>query len=88
VAHPVQVGARGGAGADVTQGVGAVEHLAPGGKVDPGQRIGDRFREAHRHSAECVDDAAEPADGIPAIDLRGTTRPLGAGIDIGAIEIR
>ncbi len=43
VDHPVEVGPRRGAGADIAERVAAVELLAARGQVDARQRIGDRL---------------------------------------------
>ena len=62
VDHPVQVGARRGAGADVAERVAAVQLLAARGQVDAGERVGDRLRRTHRHSADGVDQPCEAVE--------------------------
>ena len=62
VDHPIQVGARSGAGADEAERVAAVELLAAGGQVDAGERVADRFGRAHGHSADRVDHDGEPVE--------------------------
>ena len=67
VDHPIQVGPRRGAGADVAERVAAVELLTAGGQVDAGERVADRFGRAHGHSADRVDhdgEAVEPDLGV------------------------
>ena len=62
VVHPVQVGPRGGAGADIAERVAAVELLAARGQVDAGERVADRFGRAHGHSADRVDEHGETVE--------------------------
>ena len=67
VGHPVQVGARGRAGADVAERGPSVQLLAAGGQVDAGQRVADGLGRAHGDAADGVDhggEAVEPDLGV------------------------
>ena len=62
VDHPVEVGARCRAGADVAQRVAPVEGLAAGGQIDAGQRIVDRVGGTDVDAAERVDQSGEAVE--------------------------